>query len=52
MAMGYVRNPTDGLVTPEFVLDRHYEILLNGTRVPTRVSLKPLYDPERKRILV
>ena len=28
------------------------EILLNGARVPARVSLKPLYDPERKRILV
>jgi len=51
VAMGYVRNPEGGAVSPEWVLAGRYEILLNGDRIPARVSLKPLYDPERRAIL-
>lgn len=51
VAMGYVRDPAGGAVSPEFVLAGRYEILLNGVRVPAAVSLKPLHDPERQRIL-
>jgi hypothetical protein len=28
-----------------------FEIDIAGTRVPTQVSLKPFFDPERSRIL-
>lgn len=51
VAMGYVRDPAGGLVSPEFVSAGKYEILLNGTRIPATASLRPLHDPERKRIL-
>ena len=51
VAMGYVRDPAGGVVTAEFVQSGRYEILLNGVRIPAAVSLKPLYDPERRRIL-
>jgi sarcosine dehydrogenase len=45
---GYVRNP-DG-VTEDFVLSGSYELDVARERVPCTVSLKPLYDPEMKRI--
>jgi len=51
VAMGYVREPTGGVVSSEWLLAGRYEILLNGSRIPARVSLKPLYDPERRSIL-
>lgn len=51
VAMGYIRDPAGGIVSSEFVLAGRYEVLLNGTPVAATVSLKPLYDPERKRIL-
>ena len=51
VAMGYVRDPAGGVVSAEFVTAGRYEILLNGVRVPAAVSLKPLHDPERRRIL-
>ncbi len=45
---GYVRNPEG--VTEDFVLSGTYELDVARERVPCRVSLKPLYDPEMKRI--
>lgn len=48
IGFGYVRNP-DG-VTEEFVMSGHYELDVAMKRVPCTVSLKPLYDPEMKRI--
>jgi 4-methylaminobutanoate oxidase (formaldehyde-forming) len=45
---GYVRNP-DG-VTEDFVLSGTYELDVACERVPCKVSLKPLYDPEMKRV--
>ncbi|MGO4351466.1 FAD-dependent oxidoreductase [Rhizobium sp. RAF36] len=45
---GYVRN-VDG-VTEDFVLSGKYELDVARERVPCSVSLKPLYDPEMKRV--
>jgi len=45
---GYVRNP-DG-VTEDFLLSGTYELDVARERVPCKVSLKPLYDPEMKRV--
>lgn len=45
---GYVRNPQG--VTEDFVLSGRYELDVAMRRVPCAVSLKPLYDPEMKRI--
>jgi glycine cleavage system aminomethyltransferase T len=48
IAMGYVNNA--GGVSAEFIRSGHYEINVNGTRVPATVHLKAPYDPERERI--
>jgi len=45
---GYVRDP--GGVTEDFVLSGRYELDVAQSRVPCRVSLKPLYDPQMVRI--
>lgn len=50
VAMGYVRQPGGGVV--EEVRSGRYTIRVNGSDLPARISLKPWYDPERKRILV
>lgn len=51
VALGYVRHPEGGLVTPEFIRAGGYEIENDGCRLPARVSLAAPYDPDRKRIL-
>jgi 4-methylaminobutanoate oxidase (formaldehyde-forming) len=45
---GYVRD-VEG-VTEDFVLSGKYELDVARERVPCSVSLKPLYDPEMKRV--
>lgn len=45
---GYVRNP-DG-VTEDFVLSGAYELDVARERIPCKVSLSPLYDPDMARI--
>jgi 4-methylaminobutanoate oxidase (formaldehyde-forming) len=45
---GYVRNP-DG-VTEDFVLSGTYELDVARERIPCKVSLSPLYDPDMARI--
>ncbi|MFC5760176.1 GcvT family protein [Rhizobium sp. GCM10022189] len=45
---GYVRNSNG--VTEDFVLSGTYELDVARERVPCKVSLKPLYDPEMKRV--
>lgn len=45
---GYVRNP-DG-VTEDFVLSGTYELDVARERIPCKVSLAPLYDPDMARI--
>jgi sarcosine dehydrogenase len=49
VALGYVKNGGDVIVESELLTGR-YEIDIAGTRVPARASLKPPYDPERKRL--
>jgi len=51
VALGYVRHPEGGLVTPEFIRAGGYEIENDGCRLQARVSLAAPYDPDRKRIL-
>jgi 4-methylaminobutanoate oxidase (formaldehyde-forming) len=45
---GYIRNPHG--VTEDFVLSGRYELDIARERVSCTVSLKPLYDPQMKRI--
>lgn len=45
---GYVRNPKG--VDRDFVLGGSYELDLALTRVPCKVHLQPLYDPQMKKI--
>ncbi|NEH60227.1 FAD-dependent oxidoreductase [Rhizobium leguminosarum] len=45
---GYVRNP-DG-VTEDFVLSGTYELDVARQRIPCKVSLSPLYDPDMARV--
>ena len=45
---GYVRNP-DG-VTEDFVLSGTYELDVARERIPCKVSLSPLYDPDMARV--
>lgn len=49
VALAYVKLP--GGVTREAALAGHYEVLLDGVRVPARVSLRAHYDAERARML-
>jgi len=48
IGFGYVRNPLG--VTEDFVLSGSYELDVARERVPCAVSLKPLYDPEMRRV--
>ncbi|MBB4064206.1 GcvT family protein [Gellertiella hungarica] len=48
IGIGYVRNPEG--VTEDFVLSGTYELDVAMTRIPCKVSLKPLYDPSMSRI--
>ncbi|CCM78011.1 GcvT family protein [Rhizobium mesoamericanum] len=45
---GYVRHPEG--VSQDFVLSGSYELDVARERVPCRVSLTPLYDPEMTRV--
>lgn len=49
VALAYVKLP--GGVSREAALAGRYEVLLDGVRVPARVSLRAPYDPERSRML-
>ena len=48
IGLGYVNHP--GGVTSEFIRSGSYEIEVACERIPARASLRPLYDPENKRI--
>ncbi|MBY5439573.1 FAD-dependent oxidoreductase [Rhizobium leguminosarum] len=45
---GYVRNPEG--VTEDFVLSGTYELDVARERIPCKVSLSPLYDPDMARV--
>jgi 4-methylaminobutanoate oxidase (formaldehyde-forming) len=45
---GYVRDPAG--VTRDFVLSGSYELDVAQRRIPCKVSLKPLYDPDMLRV--
>ena len=49
IGLGYVRGTEP--ISREWVMDGSYEIDVSGRRVPAKVSLRPLYDPKRARIL-
>lgn len=51
IGMGYVRHEDGAEVTPDWMNDGTYEILVNGEAVPARVFSKAPYDPERSRVL-
>ncbi len=49
IGLGYVRGKEP--ISREWVMDGGYEIDVSGRRIPAKVSLRPLYDPKRARIL-
>jgi 4-methylaminobutanoate oxidase (formaldehyde-forming) len=49
IGLGYVRDPERG-VDAEYVLSGSYELEVATERVPAQPFLKPLYDPELKRV--
>ena len=48
VGLGYV-NCADG-IGQAFVETGHYEIEVAGRKIPAKASLKPLYDPESRRV--
>jgi len=48
VGLGHVEN--DAGVTSNYVNHGTYEIQIAGVRYPARASLRPLYDPENKRV--
>jgi 4-methylaminobutanoate oxidase (formaldehyde-forming) len=48
IGMGYLENPEG--ITDAWILEANYEIEVEGQRVPAKVHLKPVYDPEGKRV--
>jgi 4-methylaminobutanoate oxidase (formaldehyde-forming) len=49
IGLGYVRDAASG-VDAEYVMSGEYELEVATERVPATVFLKPLYDPEMKRV--
>ena len=50
IGMGYVGDPTGGIVDAAFIEGGNYEIEIACERVPATASLRPLYDPANSRI--
>jgi 4-methylaminobutanoate oxidase (formaldehyde-forming) len=48
IGMGYVRHPEG--VTEDFILSGTYELDVASERVPAKVALTPLYDPQNLRV--
>lgn len=48
IGMGYLENPEG--VPDAWILEAKYEIEVEGQRVPAKVHLKPVYDPEGQRV--
>ena len=48
VGLGFVENE-DG-VTGEFIKSGKFEIEVNGKRYPAKASLRPMYDPDNKRV--
>jgi 4-methylaminobutanoate oxidase (formaldehyde-forming) len=48
MGMGFVEN-NDG-ATVDFINSGKYKIDIAGTLYPAQASLKPMYDPEGKKV--
>jgi 4-methylaminobutanoate oxidase (formaldehyde-forming) len=49
IGLGYVRDAESG-VDADYVIGGEYELEVAAERVPAQPFLKPLYDPEMKRI--
>lgn len=50
VALGYVKNP-GAHVTPDWILEGRFELLVDGRRLPATPHLRTPYDPRRTRIL-
>jgi 4-methylaminobutanoate oxidase (formaldehyde-forming) len=48
VALGYINDEAD--VTNDFVAEGTYEIEVAGERYAAQASLKPMFDPESKKI--
>ncbi len=50
VGLGYVRDPSGGVVDAAYVADGRYAIEVACEQVPAAASLRPLYDPKSLRI--
>jgi heterotetrameric sarcosine oxidase gamma subunit len=48
VGIGHVENEAG--VTPGYVMEGSYEIIVAGKRYPAKASLRPLYDPDNLRV--
>jgi len=51
VALGYVKNAGSS-VSPDWILEGKYELLVDGRRIGATAHLRTPYDPKRERILV
>ncbi|XP_011382354.1 sarcosine dehydrogenase, mitochondrial isoform X2 [Pteropus vampyrus] len=50
IAYGYVRDPSGGLVSPDFVKSGDYALERMGVTYPAQAHLKSPFDPDNKRV--
>ncbi len=50
VGLAMVKDPGGAAVDPAWINAGAWEVEVAGARVPARVSLKPFYDPENKRV--
>jgi 4-methylaminobutanoate oxidase (formaldehyde-forming) len=50
VGLAYVRDPTGGVVTPDFLRAGRYEVNVGGELWPASVSLRPPFDPAGTRV--
>ncbi|WP_422748225.1 GcvT family protein [Mycobacterium sp. WMMD1722] len=50
VGLAYVRAPNGAPVDPAWVRSGRYEVDVAGVRHPVSVSLRPLYDPDNRRV--
>ena len=49
-SVGLAMIETDEPITPEYIASGKFEIEVNGVCYPSRVSLRPMYDPKNERV--
>lgn len=50
VGLGYLWDPSGGVVGRDFVASGRYEVNAGGVIVPAQVSLRPPFDPDGARV--